>query len=282
MFNLPAGFQPTDEYAKSNLGMSLADYYQRNPGAQQAWNTSSANPQNSPSAIAAQQAATAKAASDAQNAAQEQKINDFTTKFQSAVGALPTVQQSASDIGNSLGLPNLQKNAQTLTANVAAIPTIQTNATRGYNVDSNQLSQIIASKEAQLAPVAQTAVTQEQNAEGAVNTQLGYVQQQNQLTLQPIETEGTMLSSQIAAEMTGFNQQQQGQLQTYLDALDNNEKLTQDQLDDAEKLAESKVQYDSVKQQLTSVSAGNSLYNPQGQLVATAPTALKATASPWG
>jgi len=41
------------------------------------------------------------------------------------------------------------------------IPQTQTQATRGYDVNSNQLSRIIGAKQAELAPVAQQAVTQE-------------------------------------------------------------------------------------------------------------------------
>lgn len=37
---LPAGFEPTDEWAKGNLGMSLGDFYSRNPGAKQAYERS--------------------------------------------------------------------------------------------------------------------------------------------------------------------------------------------------------------------------------------------------
>lgn len=36
MFQLPSGFQPTDEWAHGHLGMSLAQYYSQNPQAQQA------------------------------------------------------------------------------------------------------------------------------------------------------------------------------------------------------------------------------------------------------
>lgn len=32
---LPVGFEPTDEWAKGHLGMSLAEFYKQNPGAQQ-------------------------------------------------------------------------------------------------------------------------------------------------------------------------------------------------------------------------------------------------------
>lgn len=248
--DLPVGFD-----VKGDMPTSGGQVQATNPLAQQATDTA------------------------AMNAAQEAKINNFITSYQSAVNALPTVQQSATDIGATLGLPNLQKNAQTLTAQVASIPQVQTNATRGYNVNSNQLSQIISSKLGQLQPQAQQAVTQEQNAEGNLATELGYQQQQNAQSLQPLQLQGTMLSSQIAAEMTGFNQDKQNQLSAYLDAMDNNEKLTAQQLSDANALAAAKIQYDSVAQKVQNqvVGAGSSLYSPTGQLLATAPSSSSST-----
>lgn len=41
---LPIGFEPTDEWAKGHLGMSLAEFYKQNPGAQQAVQSGALDP----------------------------------------------------------------------------------------------------------------------------------------------------------------------------------------------------------------------------------------------
>lgn len=277
---LPTGFEPTDEWSRRNYGIGLAEYYQKNPGVQNAY-------ENSPTKLAekAQQTAAAqKAETAAFNAAQEAKQTDFINRFKTAVGGQESLSDAASRIGSSIGLPDLRTTAQGLTKSVAMIPKVQTDATRGYNVNSNQLSQIIASKQSQLAPAAQQAVTEQQAAEGILGQQLGYLQTDQAKQLQPLQLEGSMLSDQIAREMTGFTQDKTNTLNSYLAALDAGTKLTLQQMQDANQLAQAHIQYDNVKQQVQNqvVAAGSSLYSSTGQLLATAPTKPTTTkASPY-
>lgn len=220
-----------------------------------------------------------KAETDAFNATQEAKQTDFINRFKTAVGGQESLSDASNRIGNTLGLPDLRTNAQNLTKSVAMIPKVQTDATRGYNVNSNQLSQIIASKQAQLAPAAQQAVTQQQTGEQQLGQQLGYLQTDQAKQLQPLELEGSMLSDQIAREMTGFTQDKTNALNAYLAQLDAGTKLTLQQMQDANALAQAHIQYDNVKSQVQNqvVAAGSSLYDPTGKLLATAP--LKTTSS---
>ncbi len=214
----------------------------------------------------------------AQNTAQEAKQNDFLTRFRTAIGGQESLPNAATRIGGTLGLPGLQSTAQGLIKSVAQIPQVQQTATRGYNVNANQLSQIIASKQAQLAPAAQQAVTQEQTGEQQLGQQLGYLQTQQAKELQPFQTEGSMLSDQIAREMSGYTQDKQNQLQAYLAQMQAGNALTLQQLQDANSLALAHIQYTNTKQQVQNqvVGAGSSLYSPEGQYIATAP--VKATA----
>ena len=113
MFQLPSDFQPTDEYAKSKLGMSLADYYSRNPGAQDAYN-------NSPSQVARRQqdtlAAQQKAQSDllaqqkidTQNQFNQSKsdITDFNTRYGAAVPQVINDTSNKYQLGDLLGQTN--------------------------------------------------------------------------------------------------------------------------------------------------------------------------------
>lgn len=76
---LPSGFQPTDEYSRANLGMSLADYYAKNPGAQQQVQQNQTTQNNSDPFKVAQQA------------------RDFN--IQSNQPAIQTLQQNKTDLG---------------------------------------------------------------------------------------------------------------------------------------------------------------------------------------
>ncbi len=230
--------------------------------------------------------ALAKQTADTQalNTAQEAKQNDFLTRFRDTVGAQEKLPDMASRIGGTLGLPQLRDTAQGLVKSVAEIPQVQTNATRGYDVNSNQLSRIISTKQAELAPAAQTAVNQVQTAEGNLSTQLGYGVQQQLKDLTPFTAEQSMMSEQLAREYSGFTQDKQNQLQLIMQNLANGQQITLSQLQAANDLAKAKIQYDSTindVNKLIQVSPGNSLYNNSGQLIATAPKSLTGTASGW-
>lgn len=215
------------------------------------------------------------AATAANNAAQEAKQNDFINQFKAAVAAQPTIAQSADTIGQRLGLPTLQANAQTLNNQLQNIPQQQTTATRGYDVNSNQLARIIGQKQSELAPAATQAAQNAGNAESNLSTQLGYQTQQNALDLQPLQMQGSMLSSQIAAEMTGFNQDKQTQLTLVTQQISNGQAVSMAQLQQANDLAKQKLAFDQAQQQVQqsiSVAPGNSVYNPNtGQFVSQAP-----------
>ena len=215
-------------------------------------------------------------ATAAANAAQEKKINDWQTTYSNAVAGQETLPAMATRIGNTLGLPDLTKNAQNLTASVAAIPENQKNATRGFDVNSTQLANIIAAKSATLAPVAQEAVTQEQNAETNLATQLGYGVADQTKQLQPIITQGTMLSDQIAREMTGFTTDNENALNAILTDIKNEQTVSQADLDRANDLAKAQLQYTNAK---TTLSPGQTVVDNTGKVIYTAPTSTSGTST---
>jgi len=213
------------------------------------------------------------------NAAQAAKQEDFLGRFRTAIGAQEKLPDMAGRIGGELGLPNLQAVAGNAVQNIAAMPKQQTDATRGYNVNSNQLARIIGQKQAELAPQAQQAVTQQQNAENQLSTRLGYEVAQQQKELTPFTTEQSMLSEQLAREYSGFTTDKQNELQLVMQQISNGAALTQQELQNANNLAIAKMQYDNTKNdvssQLMTVSAGSSVYNPSTGQFTQAPSNFK-------
>lgn len=275
-----------DQYYKikalGNLGSYSDDYFKSNfgfgRGRQDALDIIDNNKKNDPAFIAEQQ----RNDTIDLNKAQEAKQADFLGRFRTAVAGQETLPDMAGRIGGELGLPGLRDTSQGLIKTLSTIPQTQTNATRGFNVNSNQLARIIGSKQAEIAPAAQQAVTQQQSAESNLATQLGYGVAQQQKELMPFSTEQNMLSEQLAREYSGFTQDKQSQLEVALQQMANGQALTMAQLQHANNLALQAAQYDKTKDQvgqLISVAPGNSLYNPSGQLVATAPKPLASVAS---
>lgn len=186
-----------------------------------------------------------KAETEALNAKQKAAQDEFLGRFRSTVEGQEKLPDMAARIGGQLGLPGLQQTAQGLIKTVAELPKTQTDATRGYNVNSNQLSRIIGAKQAELAPAAQQAVTQQQAAESNLATQLGYGVAQQQKDLLPFTTEQSLLSDQLAREYSGFTTDKQNQLQLMMQNISNGQALTMAQLQNANDLAMAKLQYDN-------------------------------------
>lgn len=208
---------------------------------------------------------------------QSQQQNDFLTQYKNAVNGQETQSQAAARIGGSLGLPALQANSQALNNTLFNLPTTYGKATTGFDVNSNQLAQIIAQKQSELAPSATLAASNVQNAENNVTQQLGYESADQSKALLPLQEQGTMLSDQLAREYTGFTQDKQNQLQVVMQQIADGQQLTMQQLQAADTLAQQKEQYDnantSISQGLMSVAPNNSLYDPSGNFIAQAPAA---------
>src|SRR3990167_9795393 len=96
---------------------------------------------------------------------QNQLTSDFLTKFGNVITGQGTTAGAAERIGGELGLPALRQNAFNLQQSLIDIPSLHTSATRGFDVNANQLGRIIATKQAELSPLAQRATAQSQFAE---------------------------------------------------------------------------------------------------------------------
>lgn len=222
----------------------------------------------------------------AQNAAAEAKQNDFIGRFRAAVSDLPSYSDLYSSTSQKYNLPGMLTEAQRQSNALQRLPDTEKNATRGFNVNSNQLQQIINDKTAKLAPQANQALNNYAQFANLVNQETGYGIQEQQKDLMPLQLEGSMLSDQLAREMTGFTQQQDNQLKSYLAALDSNTQLTLEQMREANALAQRKLDYDNAKTDMDkyiTLSAGQTVFNPNtGQAVYQAPYKPTASSSSSG
>lgn len=213
------------------------------------------------------------------NAAQKLKQDEFLTRFRTAVEGQETLPTMATRIGGELGLPGLRETSQGLTKSLAAVPQVQTQATRGYDVNSNQLARIIGQKQSELAPAAQQAVTQTQSAENQLGTQLGYGITQQEKDLRPFSTEQSLMSDQLAREYSGFTTDKQNALNLALQQISNRQTMDIESLRQANDLAKAQLQYDNTKKEADkylTISAGASVFDPTtGKFIATAPKSYK-------
>lgn len=131
--------------------------------------------------------------------------NTLNKSFQDFVNGQEGYYAMSNRIGNELGLPNLQKNANQLQQTVANIPKVQTQATQNFDVNDNQLQRMIASQQYKLSPLAQQAQTQAGLAQDQVNQRLNLGQADNQRLTQPFQYQYQTLQDRANRELQGFN-----------------------------------------------------------------------------
>ena len=177
---------------------------------------------------------------------QKGDVNNYLGRYTSAVNNQESLSNIQNRIGNQLGMPALRQNANTLNTTAANIPYTYSGATRGFDVNSNQLSRIIGQKQYEIAPAVTSANNALATGEAQYNTQIGQEQTQQAKQLLPIQSEGSMLNDRLARESTNFTSQNEAILSGYLQKLQNGVALSQTEMTTAEQLAAAKLQYDQV------------------------------------
>lgn len=135
---------------------------------------------------------------------QDRQVGDYLSGYAGAIKGQESVPAMYARIGTELGLPNLMRNANQINETLAAIPETYGAATRGFDVNANQLARIIGAKTAALEPAARRATNAAQTASGQVAQLMGLTQQQQQKELLPYEYERDFLRDRIARETSLF------------------------------------------------------------------------------
>src|SRR5205085_1881136 len=128
---------------------------------------------------------------------------------------------------------------------VFQLPQTYSAATRGFDVNSNQLARIVGLKQSELAPSAELAQQNAGNAENAVNTKLGYATAEQNKQLLPYQSEQTLLSDRLARESSMFSQANQQELDSIIAKINAGVTLSEGESDRANKLAMAEKQYQS-------------------------------------
>lgn len=146
-------------------------------------------------------------------AGQKAQEDDFLGRFRGAVAGQEPLTAMSERLGTELGLPALKQSAFDLTQTLKGIPRVQAQATRGFDVNANQLARKTAAEQAKIAPLAQEATAQAQFAQGELGDrlQLGVAEQNRQLD--PfLKAELPLMSERLAREFTGYSQDRQNEL----------------------------------------------------------------------
>lgn len=169
---------------------------------------------------------------------------DYLGRYTGAIKGQEPLQAMYARVGREVGLPQLQQTATQVNQTNANIPSVYSGATRGFDVNANQLARTIGTKQAEYAPVVQNANQAVNDAMTNVNQQMGYEQAQQERQLKPFGVEGQFLADRQAREATGFSTAAQQELQTYVQKAQSGQAMTEGELNRANALATINLQYD--------------------------------------
>lgn len=178
---------------------------------------------------------------------QDASTSQWLKNYSGAIGGQETMPAMYERLSTELGLPALRNNAFNLQSTLESIPQTYKGATRGFDVNQNQLSRIVGTKTAQLAPLAQRATAQQQQAEGLMGTQMGLAQQQQAKELTPYTYEKEFLTDRAARETSLFSQQSENELQALTAKMQAGIQLTEAEKNRAQELEIQRRNYENQK-----------------------------------
>lgn len=197
--------------------------------------------------------------------------NQFLSGYKNAIAGQEQLPDMYKRIGQELNLPTLQSNANQVNNLIANQPYIQRGVTQGFDVNNNQLNNLISKRISDLAPVAQTANTALNTAQNNLTQQMGYGVQQNQQALLPYQTEAQFVGQNSQNAMTGFTTGMQSELNGLLANLSAGVQMS---IADQNRLAQlamaeetNQANLENARRQVVSIGP-NGLYNPStGQTI---------------
>src|SRR3990167_456251 len=203
-------------------------------------------------------------------AGQNQATTQFLDKFGNVIAGQGTTQGAAQRIGEELGLPQLRQNAFNLQQQLIDIPEVYNAGTRGFDVNANQLARIINQKTSEIAPFAQRATAMQQFGEQELGTRLGYLQNDWNRQLLPLNSEQAFLADRFARETSMFSQDNQRELDALLAKMNAGVQLSEGEKNRAQELAIAEAGYKNAlevarvnnqQNPWQSISSGGRLYN---------------------
>lgn len=130
--------------------------------------------------------------------------NDFLTRLRQGIAGQEGLPHMVQRFGDQFNIPTLQKAVSGLTSTLANIPETYSKATRGFDVNENQLGRIVGTKSAALAPALTGAQAALSGAQQQQQQMIAATQAEQAKQLKPFESEQSIISDRWAREQTGF------------------------------------------------------------------------------
>ena len=184
-------------------------------------------------------------------AGQSGQESDYLKRYTGAIQGQETSANMAKRIGEELNLPTLSANAFNINKAVREIPQTYSAATRGFDVNANQLARITGQKTAELTPALTTANEAVANANQTLATQMGYQLSDQEKALLPYTTEKDLLTNKLARETTMYTAQNENELSTIIQKISSGIEVSEAEKDRAIQLATQEQSYKLEKEKLS-------------------------------
>lgn len=175
---------------------------------------------------------------------QGSQTGEFLSNYAGAIKGQEGMRPMWARLGEELGLPQLRANADSLNATLEALPQTYGDATRGFDVNANQLARIVGAKQAAIAPQAQRATQLAQTAQDYLGTQMGLAQAEQAKELLPYQSEEAFLKDRIARETSLFSQDNEREYNALVKKMEAGITLNEGEKNRKAELERAKMDYD--------------------------------------
>lgn len=179
------------------------------------------------------------------NKAQEGQQSDYLSRFRGAIAGQETVPAMYNRIAEETGFNQAAKTNAAMQTQLANLPYTYGKATRGFDVNANQLERLTAQKASELAPTVTAAANQYAASKDMMTALMGATQAQQAKELSSYPVEQQMMSERMAREYSGFDNDAQREYQALVDKMNAGIKLSIAEEDRKAQLEVAKMQYDS-------------------------------------
>lgn len=174
---------------------------------------------------------------------QDTTMGNWLSGYNKAISGQENVGAMYNRLGEELGIPQLRQNALGLQSQLTSLPQVMGDASKNFNVNANQLARMVSTKTAALAPLATNTMNAYQSATGALANQMPWYLQQQQKELAPYEKEFSYINDRNARETTGFNTDNQNELDSLIAKMNAGVTLNEGEKNRANELALQEMRY---------------------------------------
>jgi len=180
---------------------------------------------------------------DALNAKADASTADYLSRYRQAIMGQEGLPHMYTRIGDELNIPNLRTSAVNLQNQMTNLPETYSKATRGFDVNENQLNRIVVTKSAALAPAVTTATNSYQSAQDMQQQMIAANQAEQQKQLTPFADEKSFLADKYARESTGFTADNQRVLDSLIAKMQSGVALSNEEQANINRLAVAEKSY---------------------------------------